>query len=485
MPKDKIGNIKKIGTDRYGQDVYRVQVEAGTRENRLTKKTTVHGTLRDANAAATIIYMQLKGLDSNDDIPELTLDEYFYGVFKPGLAKDGRTAATVSSYENNYAKWISPSHGSRSLTSLTEKEIRSLIESSGTPRNTLRTYRAILNRAKSDGLTRYKIDLTGTKAKSRKREKPAPWSPSELMEALDALKDDELSYLALLLGSAGLRKEESLAMTPQNVLVANRRMAGGGNEKQVLLKVTAAYTDPDGLKGTKTEESANRYALVLPSFTEAFIKALEDTKPTVEPVDSNLCLLTVKRGWKRTKRARYRLETVVGDRDSALKRRDELAKETSSRFKFGSAPQIKEVRGGIWAIRVFDGFDHFFERMSRSELREGSPESVMEEALREWRSSRILDCGSGTLQQHWKTTLKSRGLRYIPVNNLRHTSESLMASSDVSSAAIAKMHGHSKFNTDYEHYIDLNLESIFSVAGKVSEYMDANSGSNDFEIEGF
>ena len=156
MPKNKIGVIEKTGVDAEGLEIFRVRVEAGTREKRATKRVTIHGTMRDAQAAASMLYIELNSSISERDIPEITLNQYFYGRFIPALEKEGKTNSTIDGYVKNYRKWISPNHGERVLLNLDETNVRNLIEQSGTPRNTLRTYRAILNRAKWDVFMRHK-----------------------------------------------------------------------------------------------------------------------------------------------------------------------------------------------------------------------------------------------------------------------------------------------------------------------------------------
>ena len=42
MPKNKIGEIQKIGVDAEGLKIFRVRVEVGTREKRSAKRVTIH-----------------------------------------------------------------------------------------------------------------------------------------------------------------------------------------------------------------------------------------------------------------------------------------------------------------------------------------------------------------------------------------------------------------------------------------------------------
>lgn len=70
MPKNKIGQIEKIGVDTNGLEIFRVGVETGSRDKRSAKMITVRGTMRDAQAAASMLYVELRSSASNLEIPE-------------------------------------------------------------------------------------------------------------------------------------------------------------------------------------------------------------------------------------------------------------------------------------------------------------------------------------------------------------------------------------------------------------------------------
>ena len=81
-----------------------------------------------------MLYVELNSSLSERDIPEITLNQYFYGRFIPALEKEGKTNSTIDGYVKNYRKWISPNHGERVLLNLDENNVRNLIEQSGTPK---------------------------------------------------------------------------------------------------------------------------------------------------------------------------------------------------------------------------------------------------------------------------------------------------------------------------------------------------------------
>mgnify|MGYP001187521982 FL=1 len=113
----------------------------------------------------------------------------------------------------------------------------------------------------------------------------------------------------------------------------------------------------------------------------------------------------------------------------------------------------------------------------------GTEQDATRHALEQWSNRRILPCAGETLRGHWETALRKHGLRFIPVNNLRHTSETLMAASGVSTPTISSMHGHTQFKTDFQHYIDLNVEAILDAADKVDTFMASDMASGGFTLE--
>ena len=70
MPKNKIGQIEKIGVDTDGLEIFRVGDETESRDKRSTKMITVRGTMRDAQAAASMLYVELRSSASNREIPD-------------------------------------------------------------------------------------------------------------------------------------------------------------------------------------------------------------------------------------------------------------------------------------------------------------------------------------------------------------------------------------------------------------------------------
>lgn len=70
MPKNKIGQIEKMGVDTDGLSIFRGGVETGLRDKRSAKMITVRGTMRDAQAAASMLYVELRSSTSNCEIPD-------------------------------------------------------------------------------------------------------------------------------------------------------------------------------------------------------------------------------------------------------------------------------------------------------------------------------------------------------------------------------------------------------------------------------
>lgn len=79
------------------------------------------------------------------------------------------------------------------------------------------------------------------------------------------------------------------------------------------------------------------------------------------------------------------------------------------------------------------------------------------EQVREWSGQRIVNMRGDNLVRAWRRMCVRHDLRYIPPKALRHTSETIMAATEVDPLSIMDLHGHTDLGTDYRHYIKPGL----------------------------
>ena len=92
-------------------------------------------------------------------------------------------------------------------------------------------------------------------------------------------------------------------------------------------------------------------------------------------------------------------------------------------------------------------------------------------ALEAWAGERLLPYRSDNLAKMWRTALESMGLRRIPPNMLRHTSETLMQAARLPDTLVSRLHGHTELNTDYRHYMRPSLAEAERAAREVHKLM--------------
>ncbi|MDY2776952.1 MAG: hypothetical protein SOU51_01050 [Collinsella sp.] len=467
-----VGSIEYIGRDKDGLQVWRVQTAVGAQGKGGRASATVHGSRRDAEIAAHELRSELLGRPSN--IVTMTLDEYFYTRFIPRLERLERTRATITSYRKTYELHIQPHHGEMMLTSIDDLMIRRLVASSSSGRNTLRTYRAIMNAAYDERAIPHPINFNRIQYSRPKPSRPQPWSRTEIHAALDALRGEEIVELALCLGICGLRKEEILAITPGSIGVL-RKEGGIGTDEYLYLRIDSAFTDEDGIKVTKTPDSVRE--VVVPPFVAPRLRDLVDqTVPSVRMVRSGACLITYPYGWKTKKEARYVDRLFEGTLSDA---------ERDARSRGCVHYKIEAFDEGRMLVRSYAGIRQELVRDIKEEPFVGTLEQARSHAIADWRRRRLLPLSGDRLTKTWKRVLERRGLRYIPISMLRHTSESLMAESGVSAALIAKAHGHATFTTDLKHYIDLDSTRLVGAADLVTEAMGRAQEDGLFKIHDY
>lgn len=402
---------------------------------------------------------------------KLTLDEYFYNFFLPGLEVDGRTKATIDDYKRSYERLIQPFHGSKKIDRIKEDAVRRLIRESKTPKKALVTYRSVLNRAKDDELIPKRIDLKGIKFEKPQRKAKSPWTPSEALDAARRLEGEELVELAFLIGMSGLRREEMLAIRPCDMSFIVRQGKDGNETKNLILNITHAYTDIDGFKTTKTPESIRQVA-VIPLFQERLLELVEATKPHIVQLGKGQWSIRFHNGWRRQTFGTYEAQLIES---TDMREVDRQLKELYPHGDLlGHRPRligIKPESGEGYVVQALNGYDSKCVPKYKTVIMAGSREEIEERAYNQWAQTRILNCKGDYLARCWTIALRRKQVRLIPISQLRHTSESLMVAGGISSTTVQKLHGHSTFDTDYRYYIGYGADVLTDTADALNAYL--------------
>ena len=91
--------------------------------------------------------------------------------------------------------------------------------------------------------------------------------------------------------------------------------------------------------------------------------------------------------------------------------------------------------------------------------------------LEAWAGSRVVPYRGDRLARLWGRALDAMGLRRIPPNMLRHTSETMMQAARLPDTLVSRLHGHTELNTDYRHYMRPSLAEAERAAREVHKLM--------------
>lgn len=111
----------------------------------------------------------------------------------------------------------------------------------------------------------------------------------------------------------------------------------------------------------------------------------------------------------------------------------------------------------------------------RPSMTEPGGTSVMEQ-VEDWSRQRIVNMRGDNLVRAWRRMCERQNLRYIPPKALRHTSETIMATTDVDPLSIMDLHGHTDLGTDYRHYIKPGLAERERAARQVGRALEIVDG---------
>lgn len=194
--------------------VWRVEAVAGRRSDgaRRRMSRTVHGSKADAELELVRLRSEMGQSPNVGD--EMTLDEYFEGVFVTTRAKL-LTSKTLRTYESVYRCHIKDDLGWMRAADITRPVVQRWVlglPSAACARKAFTHLRAILRAMWDDEL----LDEKPLERSVRlPRHQPAPkdvWDADEVTEALSRLQGHRLEALVLVMAGGGVRREEALAL---------------------------------------------------------------------------------------------------------------------------------------------------------------------------------------------------------------------------------------------------------------------------------
>lgn len=384
MPGQPIGDImaqserkrRRAGSYREVRPgAWKVRASKGRRADggRRTVSRTVEGSELDAKTEAARLVAELRGAAKLGE--SLTLEQFYWGgVFRKSDSNRGkpRSAATLRQHDSQMVRNGLPAIGHITLSKLTHGDVKATVLASTAPALTERTLRAVLPSAYEDELIDERPFRRRITTPQRRKPLRARRTAQEEIAALGAMRGRPLETY-LIIGLSGLRMDESLGISPADIVPqATYDLATDTEVRPATLVVRRKYTDADGL----VDEAKNE--------------------------------------------ASVREQSVVA------------------------------------------GHDRLLAIVAATRPDPGDPAAVDA-----WRRSRLMPLHGDTLYKRWKAELAALGLRFIPPDMLRHTSETLMQAAGLPDSVTSRFHGHAELKTDCGNYIRPGAATMEDAARKV------------------
>lgn len=120
------------------------------------------------------------------------------------------------------------------------------------------------------------------------------------------------------------------------------------------------------------------------------------------------------------------------------------------------------------------GRERLRERLTESReafLVEDDGKHSKEHALTMWSLARIVPYTSSGFYRRWKRWCEKEGLRYIPTNMLRHTSDTLMLTAGIDADLSDRMHGRTEHTSTYASYYRPDVALMEAASRRVSNVL--------------
>ena len=197
----------------HGGDCYEVQATNGYRPDGKRRRVSrrVHGTMRDAQALAVRLDLEMGGNPALGS--GATLDGYFEGVFMASHAD--LDPKTLANYRTIWRLHVSPRFGALPVAEPSPAAVQSWVSSMtrGNAVHAAKLLRSVLRDAWYMGLLPSEPMRRPLRYPKPKQGKLDVWDGSEVLYALSRLHGHRLLPLVAVMVGAGLRRSEAMALT--------------------------------------------------------------------------------------------------------------------------------------------------------------------------------------------------------------------------------------------------------------------------------
>ena len=197
----------------HGGDCYEVQATNGYRPDGKRRRVSrrVHGTMRDAQALAVRLDLEMGGNPALGS--GATLDGYFEGVFMASHAD--LDPKTLANYRTIWRLHVSPRFGALPVAEPSPAAVQAWVSSMtrGNAVHAAKLLRSVLRDAWYMGLLPSEPMRRPLRYPKPKQGKLDVWDGSEVLYALSRLHGHRLLPLVAVMVGAGLRRSEAMALT--------------------------------------------------------------------------------------------------------------------------------------------------------------------------------------------------------------------------------------------------------------------------------
>lgn len=355
MTRAQLGSIQRLDKDRY-----RIFMTDGYKDGKQVRRSKVVRGSRD-DAEIELAKMKLSAGQEVD--VKMTVHQFYESVYEASLSRV--RARTKEGYISTYKRHIKPRFGDILLANLTPLMIEEKlweIPTAGAQRHVYAIFRQIVNMAYTYDFIEKNPFHKRIRLRPKEHYEPEVFLLSEFPTVLEAIRDENIEPLILVMMFGGLRREEACGLWWSDISV---------HDGNAIVRVER------GLQCVKEK------AVEVPTKTERSTRSVVISSPAAER------LIELKK----------RAQKPPKGKKSAL------------------APN-----------RAND-------RMN--------PNVVM---------------------KRWKEICKDKGLKYVPLKNLRTSYATALKQNGVDNATISELLGHTHLSTAYDHYFAVNMDAHKGIA---------------------